>query len=1096
MRFFFSMISSESPILPVAMTTNPAHCPKFVVNMFKAGSGKCRDCGHEWFQHDGVIDRQVAEKFQQIWAHNQMKAAQASAAPIKTMNDVKEEKKRALIAAARQARSGSFSSREEEWLYGGGSSGRHSQHNEIPAGPTKLYDPFDDMESGSDEFKFYSKDEFLAKEQRGLSNLPTGATSTPLVRSGSASPFASSVGKNRPIKVVNLIDLTPDEDSSHHQQENASVHSGSASGRHRQLSGSLSVSSRPPMLPIGNRSPVISPHHVTDAAAAEFGMKKIEEIEQQFQVMSKESMQKDTIIAERNAEIDRLRVQLIEATELRDKLSRVENELLSKESEWTADREKMGAMESRIEKLKSKLAEQEELVESAKGESKKVLDELDRLMHENQDTVQVLKQQLVEAQQREQELLKQIDGVKAAAEANDFSEEVGRLTSVVAGLQGQLVQAQQAHSQIERLETELAAAKQEIYRVKDLEDEKSSRESEIVDFKNQVESLTQQLAEVSAARTAESQALTEKIESLNAELSQTMQRESGEHHIVEELKSQLQDLTSQLTSERARVEQLQSSAADAFTVAQQQHESEITHLQRKLENAISQLEEERRKSAIEGEVEIEKIRSQLVAAEEAGVVLETELASQRATNETLCQQLSEMATESENIRRSAANSDLSVQQLQQQVESLQQSLKQSDHAIEQLQEQLSQEKTRMSELLKNADSESGQSQAVVDALNSKVAELQTQLRESSVNASESSTKLAEAESRIQQLQEELRVGASSSQEQIEAIRNQLIQERSEAETSLRADFESTRTQLIATHSSEVDRFTQELTEAQAELSRVTCESESAAQISSERIASLQSEVDTMTSQLVATREDLRSIQTQLNKTTDSGRTDLLKLQSESESIAQRFKEAQAELARERQSAVSVQGQLIQAQQTVEDLKAKLAHALVQAAESSKSRDNWDSLNQQNEQYLKSIQDVSFVMRTVTDKFLSPNVSEAQSRAISVEEEGSEAIYQLERNVKAILRLIETVADKAKIIEKENLGLQDKLKEYEGLNDSLRERVNQPLIQRIMEPIMSCRWSGPPPNERFMNGNPTQRRNGEMSNIMGGAPRQYGNMTRG
>jgi hypothetical protein len=135
------------------------------------------------------------------------------------------------------------------------------------------------------------------------------------------------------------------------------------------------------------------------------------------------------------------------------------------------------------------------------------------------------------------------------------------------------------------------------------------------------------------------------------------------------------------------------------------------------------------------------------------------------------------------------------------------------------------------------------------------------------------------------------------------------------------------------------------------------------------------------------------------------------------------------------------------------------------------------------------------MRTVTDKFLSPNVSEAQSRAISVEEEGSEAIYQLERNVKAILRLIETVADKAKIIEKENLGLQDKLKEYEGLNDSLRERVNQPLIQRIMEPIMSCRWSGPPPNERFMNGNPTQRRNGEMSNIMGGAPRQYGNMTR-
>ena len=1086
------MISSDSPILAVGMTRNPAHCPKFVVNMFKAGSGKCRDCGHEWFQHDGVIDRQVAEKFQQIWAHNQMKAAQAATAPIKTMNDVKEDKKRALIAAARHARSGSFSSREEEWLYGGGSSGRHSQHNEIPTGPTKLYDPFDDMESGSDEFKFYSKDEFMAKEQRGLSNLPTGATSTPLVRSGSASPFASSVGKNRPIKVVNLIDLTPDEDSCHHQPENASVHSGSASGRHRHLSGSLSVSSRPPLLPVGNRSPVISPHHVSDAGASEFGMKKIEEIEHQFQVMSKESMQKDTILAERNGEIERLRVQLIEATELRAKLSRVENELLSKESEWTADREKMGAMESRIEKLKSKLADQEELVESAKGESKKVLDELDRLMHENQDTVQVLKQQLVEAQQREQELLKQIGGVKADAEANDFSEEVGRLTSVVSGLEGQVLQAQQAHSQIERLETDLAAAKKEISRVKVFE---TSRESEIGDFQNQVESLMQQLTETKAARTAETQSLTEKIELLNAELSQTMLRESGEHHIVEELKSQVQDLTSQLTSERARVDQLQSSTADAFAVAQQQHESEITHLQQKLDNAISQLDEERRKLAMEGEVEIEKIRSLLVAAEEAKVVQETELASEKATNETLCRQLSEMASERDAIRRSATDSDSYVEQLQQQVESLQESLKQSDDAIKQLQEQMSLEKTRLSEILKNADSESDKTLVVVDALNSKVADLETQLRDSSLNASESLTKLTEAESRIQQFQEQLRASASSSQEQVDAIRNQLLQERIDAETSLRADFESKRTEWITTHSSEIERITQELTKAQAELSRVTSESGSAAQMRSERIASLQSEVDTMTSQLIATREELRSLQTELNETTDKGRTDLLKLQSESASIAQRFNDAQAELARERQSAVSVQGQLIQAQQTVEVLKAKLAQALVQAAESSKSRDNWDSLNQQNEQYLKSIQDVSFVMRTVTDKFLSPNVSEAQSRAISVEEEGSEAIYQLEKNVKAILRLIETVADKAKIIEKENLGLQDKLKEYEGLNDSLRERVNQPLIQRIMEPIMSCRWSGPPPSERFMNGNPTQRRNGEMSNIMGGAPRQYGNMTR-
>ena len=296
--------------------------------------------------------------------------------------------------------------------------------------------------------------------------------------------------------------------------------------------------------------------------------------------------------------------------------------------------------------------------------------------------------------------------------------------------------------------------------------------------------------------------------------------------------------------------------------------------------------------------------------------------------------------------------------------------------------------------------------------------------------------------------------------------------------------------------SEVHRVAGELSRVQAELEKILADKASSEASLGGRIAMMEAEIEAGKAAVAASQEQIRYLESRLNAASDVSRSDVLRLESEVESTLARLTEARAELAAERQSAVSTNGQLLQAQQTVHDLRAKLTKVQTDLSDATKGRGNVDALSLQNEQYLKTIQDVSFVMKTVTDKFISPNVSAVNSRAASLDEDGVGAMQQLDRNVQAILRLIEAVSDKAKIIEKENSKLENKLRDYEAVNSTLREKANRGFMQRLVDPIISCRWSGPSHVDHLSQqpaGVPMQNRHeGERSNLIV-PPRQVNNM---
>ena len=142
------------------MRPNPVGCQRFVVNMFKAGSGKCRDCGHDWFLHEGAIDREILLKYQAL---SRSVSPTASIAPLKTARDLKEEKKKLLIQQAKEARRGSRSN-EDAWLHG--DQRRPGSMSDVSAGHSEDDDDFkfsiDDL--GDQNISTISLDEVELKE--------------------------------------------------------------------------------------------------------------------------------------------------------------------------------------------------------------------------------------------------------------------------------------------------------------------------------------------------------------------------------------------------------------------------------------------------------------------------------------------------------------------------------------------------------------------------------------------------------------------------------------------------------------------------------------------------------------------------------------------------------------------------------------------------------------------------------------------------------------------------------------------------------------------------------------------------------------------
>ena len=200
---------------------------------------------------------------------------------------------------------------------------------------------------------------------------------------------------------------------------------------------------------------------------------------------------------------------------------------------------------------------------------------------------------------------------------------------------------------------------------------------------------------------------------------------------------------------------------------------------------------------------------------------------------------------------------------------------------------------------------------------------------------------------------------------------------------------------------------------------------------------------------------------ELQKNEVSGRSDLVKLKSELEIVHSKLAESVNGLHAEREKAVSLQGQLLRSQSVVEELKDKLASATDMLSSSMRNGSNVDNLTAENEKYLQAINDVVIVIRTACDKYLTPASSAAGSRVNSMDDigSGSEAVKALEANVKAVLRMIDNVYDKSRYLDKENQRLENKLYDVEVINHSLRDRLNRPVLQRLIEPIMVCRWPG-------------------------------------
>ena len=247
--------------------------------------------------------------------------------------------------------------------------------------------------------------------------------------------------------------------------------------------------------------------------------------------------------------------------------------------------------------------------------------------------------------------------------------------------------------------------------------------------------------------------------------------------------------------------------------------------------------------------------------------------------------------------------------------------------------------------------------------------------------------------------------------------------------------------------------------------------------------------------------DLESARQQISSSgssADEKDVELARVRAEAQMATARFGEAQAALDSERHNRVAVESQLMQAQLVIDDLKGKLHFASAQLSAIDHGRTDTDVLHRERDKYLKVIHDVTVVLGSTCDKYMSPNSSLAGSRAHSVEDSvGIEAIASLEKNVRSVLRMIDNVFDKVRMLERDNLKIEHRLSETEELNTKLRDRLNQPFMQRLIEPIISCRWPGGSTVPTMISSGPTvtrvtQRTGNEMSQLLS-PPSQHPNL---
>jgi chromosome segregation ATPase len=1148
---------------PPAFSRNPVNCPKFVVNMFKAGSGKCRDCGHEWHQHEGVIDRQVADKFVQIWHHNQQKQAAAAASMAalshKTDEELREEERRAYIASQKKLNASvtGSGSGNKDWLSGDHSAGEDSVTAKIKPKKSILSD-----DSSEEDFKFYSKEEFMAKST--LSGLPTGASSTPIAK---------------PVKVVNLLDFS----------EKSQSHATAPSPR-------LASSASPRTMPIGSSSPRIvsprvngipplggsmtpgslslpltamhlrqppntgqSPREDPNAAELEFARRRVAEMEAIVEKNKDESRKlldqldaamksnTDTVqslqneIALKNQRLSQLEGELSEVDQLKANLEEVTQQRVSNQQRITEletllreSNDKQGKLDeletqlaqerisvqqfaSRVQELERKLTqavqeadmELKDQLSSANFQIQELTSKVRELVsseeakdvefHETKSQLEGLKAQLREGEASigaaTREYVAEIEGLKTQisdliAQKTDLETHIASLGAndgLIAELRAQIETFSQSASEARQLTEENSHLKQSVHeqqarietleaqiradsgkttiadeRIAELEARLQANERLEKETAAKIESLEAKLIEESEKNVQLSQSNTEFVQSMTLKdqrLAELEAQRSDEDYL-----SQIKELTAKIQDQDTQLEALRTTASEAETLRQSlsEHKDRLeaveTELRERVENDQQLI------------IETGRLREELLAAKGAHAQsheyisqLDVELESTK-----------EMKTRIESELMTAAAEIAKLQDKLSIVEaSSSESLVEIEAKLSELREantRLTQERSDLCQQVSVLQSDSQNKEAMIDSLSSDLNAVRTQL--DSVE-----TQLTAAQLRLEE-ETNLRAQAEHGRASIESS-----VERTTAESeSLRTSIEDLRTE-VETLRREKEMVVEESKEKSVKLMAV----ESSLSTSEEQVESLKASLMTI-------ENELKFVKSQQSAESDVTRAETVRITTEFEVVNAKLAEAQSELAKEVQNNVSAQARILQAERTVEDLKSKLQQAQTDLAEISQSRTATDEISRTSEQYLRAIQDASFVIKTVSDKFLSPNPSESNSRAISVEEEGVEAISQLDRHVKALLRLVEAVADKAKILERENVGLENKLRDYESINSALREKANQSFVQKIMEPIISCKWSNPGGPRFALSGAPIQsRRGGEMSQLIS-PPRQHGGMS--
>ena len=528
-----SPMSSFSPTsAPQTMLRNPSGCQKFVVNVFKAGSGRCRDCGHEWFQHEGVIDKAIAEKFRSIWASGGERKPSPIASgvpplplqslnqtPIKTMKDLKEEKKRALLAKR--------NNKGEDWYNGGGDSARSSRSNVRSV----------DENDSEDEFRFYSKEEFLAKES---------------ARSGLSGNVTNG---GKPLKVVNLIDF-----------ENKDSTPTNKFGESPRVS-----------LPIPP---------VSEVVVSSEQLRAMEELMRslQSQLHEKENM----------------------VTQLMTKVQEQDLELSAKHRQEIAASD--DSLKLKISQLENLLHEKDTVASTAKAESSRLLDELDRVMLESNRKVREL-EELVDKRVEEQEL------TQKKLEGKDREIEI---------LHARIEQGQQ---------TETTEQKEQQARLSEYHDRIASMERELAENQSRIAELE-----------STGQIMRDRVESLVNQL-------DGKNTEIENLKTELS--IRPVTDLSEEVTKLQSEKAELF--------AKISEIERKnfaLENELSASSS--RESKLQTDVEFYHKKTdelkEVAASQDSEIVkLRKEIGESEVHASNLSLQLMERKQELENLRSETSN---------------------------------------------------------------------------------------------------------------------------------------------------------------------------------------------------------------------------------------------------------------------------------------------------------------------------------------------------------------------------------------------------------------------------------------------------------